>query len=136
MNVNTNTSDSQQSVHSSNCMNTCDDMECNNIEFVEDQEAFESHAQIQGLPYESLLQQEDMADIHTDGVYSLAPAEGQKPIAILNDQHFEEMCNPTKYPYGINGLVTERLTRLTVRKYFNQRILNADGRFAKDIEIF
>ena len=32
------------------------------------------------------------------------------------------------------GLITERKTKLTVRKYFNQRLLDADGRFARDIE--
>ena len=67
-------------------------------------------------------------------MFTVAPGEGQKPIGILCDKHFEEMCNPTKYPTGMHGLVTERKTRLTVRKYFNQRLLDADGRFARDIE--
>ena len=44
------------------------------------------------------------------------------------------MCNPTKYPTGKFGLITERKTKLTVCKYFNQRLLDADGRFARDIE--
>ena len=42
------------------------------------------------------------------------------------------MCNPTKYPYGTYGLVTDRKTRLRVRKYFNQQLLDADG--SRDIE--
>ena len=37
------------------------------------------------------------------------------------------MCNPTKYPGGSCGLTHER-------EYFNQRLLDVDGRFAKDIE--
>ena len=44
------------------------------------------------------------------------------------------MCNPTKYPTGKFGLITEGKTKLTVRKYFNQRLLDADGRLARDIE--
>ena len=39
-----------------------------------------------------------------DKIYSVAPAEGQKPIGIPTDEHFEEMCNPTKYPIGVGGL--------------------------------
>ena len=67
-------------------------------------------------------------------MFAVAPGEGQKPIGLLNDKHFEDMCIPTKYPTGRHGLVTERRTRLTVRKYYNQRLLDADGRFARDIE--
>ena len=48
--------------------------------------------------------------------------------------NLEEMCNPTKYPTGRYGLITERKNKLTVRKYFNQRLLDADGRFARDIQ--
>ena len=94
-------------------------------ELVEDQEAFQHQAQLRGMPYDSFLQREDTVDATTDNVFT---GEGQKPIGILSDKHFEEMCNPTKYPTGTLGLVTERLT---VR---NQRLLDADERFARDIE--
>ena len=75
-------------------------------------------------------------DVNTgaDGVLSVAPGEGQKPIAILTDPHFEEMCNPTKYPAGGFGLMANRERKLTVRKFFNQRLLDVDGRFTKDVE--
>ena len=66
-------------------------------------------------------------------MFTTAPGEGQKPIGILSDKHFE-MYNPTKYPSGRYGLVTEGKTRLTVCKYFNKRLLDADGRFARDTE--
>ena len=103
-------------------------------EFIEDQESFKHQAQLRGLPYDSFLQREDTFDATTDNVFTVAPGEGQKPIGILSGKHFEEMCNPTKYPTGTYGLTTDRKTRLTVRKYFNQRLLDADGRFARDIE--
>ena len=96
--------------------------------------AFKYQAQLKGLPYDSLLQREDTLNATTDNVFSVAPGEGQKPIGILSDKDFEEICNPTKYPTGRYGLVTDRKTRLTVRKYFNQQLLDADGRFARDIE--
>ena len=57
--------------------------------------------------------------MNVNDVYSVAPAEGQKPIVILTDQHFEEMCNPAKYPHGTGGLNSVREKNLTVRKYFN-----------------
>ena len=68
------------------------------------------------------MQREDTVatvDVTTYNVFAVAPGEGEKPIGILNDRHFEEMCNPTKHPHGNYGLVTERETRLAVSKYFN-----------------
>ena len=73
-------------------------------------------------------------DVTGEEMFSVAPGEGHKPIPILTDKHFEEMRNPTKYPIGNGGLTSERKIKLTVRKYFNQRLLDVDGRFAKDIE--
>ena len=90
-------------------------------------------AELRGLSFESCLQKEDM-DVTGEEMFSVAPGEGHKPIPILTDKHFEEMCNPTKYPRGNGGLTSERKIKLTVRKYFNQRLLDVDGRFAKDIE--
>ena len=103
-------------------------------EFVEDQEALKHQAQLRRLPYDSCLLREDTVDATTDNVFAIAPGEGHKPISILQDKHFEEISNPTKYPTGKFGLITERKIMLTVRKYFNQRLLDADGRFARDIE--
>ena len=102
-------------------------------EALEDEEAFKNQAQLRGLPYDSCLHREDI-EISADNIFSVAPGEGKKPIAILTDEHFEEMCHPTKYPFGRFGLISNREVKLTVRKYFNQRLLDADGRFARDIE--
>ena len=43
------------------------------------------------------------------------------------------MCNVTKYPCGNFGLLANREKRLTVQKFFNQRLLDVDGRFARDV---
>ena len=77
-------------------------------EFVEDQEALRHQAQLRGLPYDSCLLREDTIDATSDNIFDIAPGEGHKPISILQDKHFEEMCNPTKYPTGRFGLITER----------------------------
>ena len=90
-----------------------------NQERVEDEKAFNHQTQLRGLPYESSMQRENV-DANTDGVFSVAPSEGQKPLAILSDVHFEEMCNPTKYPCGNFGLLENREKKLTVWPY-NQK---------------
>ena len=66
--------------------------------------------------------------------YSIAPAEGQKPISIMTDSSFEEMSNPDKFCFGTGGFHTERPRKITYRKYFNQRLLDVDGRFARDMD--
>ena len=61
--------------------------------------------QITGGPLESMLSHENpLADAHY--VYSVAPAEGQTPIFIMNNIHFEEMFNPNKFCFGIGGFHT------------------------------
>ena len=89
--------------------------ETNAQEFVEDEETLKHQAQLRGLPYDSCLLREDTVDITPDRTISVAPGEGQKPICIFTDQHFEKMCNPTKYPTSKCDLITERKTKLTTR---------------------
>ncbi|XP_078578075.1 uncharacterized protein LOC144862999 isoform X1 [Branchiostoma floridae x Branchiostoma japonicum] len=98
----------------------------------EDRISFEQASQLRGLPYDTMLQEERVAD--GECTYSLAPGENQKPCPFLTDEKFEEMANPSKYPFGRGGLLQERSTNITPRKYFNQRLLHQDGRFARDIE--
>ena len=87
---------------------------------------------VKGAPFETCLVPENP---ELEGkVFSVAPGEGQKHLPILADPKFEEMCNPDKYPFGKGGYLTKRPHHITPRKYFNQRILDVDGRFAKDIE--
>ena len=69
-----------------------------------------------------------------DKIYSVAPGEGQTPMNMFTDDYFEEMSNPTKYPFGRRGINTHRERSITIHKYFNQRLLHVEGRFAKDIE--
>ena len=65
---------------------------------------------------------------------SIAPAEGQKPLSIMADAEFQAMVNPHKFCFGKGTLNTERPKKLTYRKYFNLRLLDVDGRFARDID--
>ena len=67
-------------------------------------------------------------------MHSIAPAEGERPLSIVNDPTFELMCNPEKFPYGEGCFNTSRSKRLTQKKYFQQRILDVDGRFSSDLD--
>uniref|UniRef100_A0A1X7UC67 Helitron helicase-like domain-containing protein n=1 Tax=Amphimedon queenslandica TaxID=400682 RepID=A0A1X7UC67_AMPQE len=44
------------------------------------------------------------------------------------------MSNPTKFPYGSGGYNTKRPRKIVLRKYYQQRLLDVDGRFSMDIE--
>ena len=67
-------------------------------------------------------------------IHSIAPAEGQHPMNIIKDVHFELMCNPDKFPFGMGCFNETRTQKLTYRKYFQQRLLDVDGRFARDLD--
>ena len=64
----------------------------------------------------------------------VAPAEGERPLNIMTDLTFEAMSNPDKFPYGTGTFNSDRPRKITYRKYFNQRLLDVDGRFARDLD--
>ena len=104
-----------------------------NDEIEKDLIAIEENCKLRDLPYDTCLQNELPEEANQ--VFSIAPGEGNKPIPLLTDTLFEELANPDKFPYGKGGFAdTERDTKLTLRKYVNARLLDQDGRFAKDIE--
>ena len=85
--------------------------------------------QITGGPQASMMSLE-----HPEAIISVAPAEGQRPLFIMTDPNFEAMFNPDKFCFGTGTFSTERPRKLTYRKYFNQRLLDVDGRFARDLD--
>ncbi|KAI8483360.1 hypothetical protein Bbelb_389640 [Branchiostoma belcheri] len=103
------------------------------MEDEEDRIAFEQTSKVQGVPYDTLLQHEQVID-DSDRTYSVAPGENQQPCPFFSDKHFEVLANPEKYPFGKGGFSEERSKHITPRKFFNQRLLHVDGRFAKDID--
>ena len=102
-----------------------------NVQYEQECEAFDTSCKLRGLPYDTCLQAEN---IDVNQIISVAPGEGMKPLNILTDKSFEEMAFPHKYPLGKGGFSEERKEKLTVRKFFNQRLLDVDGRFAKDVD--
>ena len=52
----------------------------------------------------------------------------------MTDKAFETMFNADKFCFGNGALNTDGPRKLTYKKYFNQRLLDVDGRFAKDLD--
>ena len=95
--------------------------------------AMEENCKLRDLPYDTCLQSELLEEANQ--IFSIAPGEGSKPIPLLTDKSFEELSNPDKFPSGKGSYAdTNRITRLTLRKYINAQLLDHDGRFAKDIQ--
>ena len=67
-------------------------------------------------------------------IICVALAEGEKPLNIMTDSHFEAMSNPDKFPFGNVTFSSERPKKLTYRKYSNQRLLDVDGKFDRDLD--
>ena len=69
-------------------------------------------------------------------IYTCAPGEDNIPQYILLDDEFEVLAYLDMFPYGKGGYKTsgECTTKLSLRKYYQQRLLNVDGRFANNIE--
>ncbi|XP_076132870.1 uncharacterized protein LOC143114916 [Alosa pseudoharengus] len=77
---------------------------------------------------------QEVLDHYLDSIVNVAPAEGNTPVKMLLDKSNEAKCFPALFPEGCNTYSDSREQRLTLCRYFNMRILNADGRFAENVE--
>ena len=118
-------------VHSSNLVgdNESDDLAIEDKAF---EEGDECARQITGGPSSSMMSIENPEAFAE--VVCLAPGEGQRPLYIMTDTTFETMSNPDKFPFGAGSFSDERPRKISYQKYFNQRLLNVDGRFASDTD--
>ncbi len=80
-----------------------------------------------------------MADMHpeekreeeSNKTVVIAPGEGGKPTNILTDKNWDVKTFPVLYNLdGSNGMGQKREVYLTEQKFFEQRILNKDQRYA------
>jgi hypothetical protein len=67
-------------------------------------------------------------------MFNIAPGEGKKPLGIHSDTNNEVMCFRQLFPDDKYGFDAERQKKLTMKQYFNARILNCDNRFASSTE--
>ena len=84
-------------------------------------EGDEHTRQITGGPQASMMSLENPETFGQ--IFSIVPAEGQKPLSIMTDLYFEVMFNPDKFCLGSGAFNTERARKLTCRKYFHTKLL-------------
>ena len=105
--------------------------EFNNEEIIEEQKGA-----VQEIATDTCLQPVDIAqevlDHYFDDVYNIAPGEGQNPIRMLQQEGNEAKTFPHLFPSGKYSWNESRDERITLSRYFNNRLMNADNRFAKD----
>jgi len=85
---------------------------------------------VRGLSFSTCLQPTDPQ--YTATALCVAPAEGQHPMYFMLDHSCEALTFPAKFPFGAGTFTDERDVPITVKKYFVQRLLNRDKRFASD----
>ena len=95
------------------------------------EEGDEHRRQISGAPMASMCVENPET---SKEIICVAPAEGEKPLNIMTDSHVEAMSNPDKFPFGNGTFSSERPKKLTYIKYSNQRLLDVDGRFTRDLD--
>nr|XP_022300726.1 uncharacterized protein LOC111108932 [Crassostrea virginica] len=94
------------------------------------------HDAIPEVVTDTCLQPVDIAqevlDHYFDDVYNIAPGEGQNPIRMLQEEGNEAKTFPHLFPSGNFSRNESREVKISLSRYFNNRLMNADNRFAKD----
>ncbi|XP_055084862.1 LOW QUALITY PROTEIN: uncharacterized protein LOC117386060, partial [Periophthalmus magnuspinnatus] len=77
---------------------------------------------------------QEALDHYFEGILNLAPAEGNSPVSLLSDKDNEAKCFPKEFPLGRNTFHSPRPVPLTMCRYFINRLLHVDGRFAQNFK--
>ena len=100
------------------------------------QEGVDQMSEESGVQYDTCLQPADIGqevlDHYFDEIYNLAPAEGMNPVKLLQEHGNEAKSFPFLFPSGRNTYDEKRRLQLSLCRYFNTRLMNADNRFARD----
>ena len=100
-------------------------------ELVEEQVAVNHRQELTGDPLPGVVQFENLGN----QIYQCATGENNIPKYILLDNDFEVLAFPDLFPYGGGGYYSaSRKVKLPIRKYFQQHLLNVDGRFTQNNE--
>ena len=100
-------------------------------ELAEEQIAINYRQELTGDPLPSVVQFENLEN----QIYHCGPGENNISKYILLDNDFKVLAFQDLFPYGSGGYQSaNRKVKLTIRKYFQQCLLNVDGRFAQSIE--
>ena len=71
-------------------------------------------------------------EVDKEGVVSVAPGEGKKPMSIFKDKYCEELAFPHLFSTRKFRYKVQRNISLWPVKYFNQPLLNCSQKFASD----
>ncbi|KAJ8367372.1 hypothetical protein AAFF_G00320410 [Aldrovandia affinis] len=88
-----------------------------------------------GLALDTCMQPPDIVQevlSYGDGIFSVAPTQGNKPVGFFSIPKLEAMAFPVQFPTGWNTLDEVRQVKLSPSRYFNMRLFCVDTRFAKD----
>ncbi|XP_073730781.1 uncharacterized protein [Misgurnus anguillicaudatus] len=88
-----------------------------------------------GLTLDTCMQPPDIGQeilSYGEGIFSIAPAQGKKPVGFFKIPKLESMAYPVQFPTGENTIDEARELALSPSMYFNARLLSADTRFARD----
>jgi len=100
-------------------------------DFEEEQEAAEFKSKVTVQASSTCVQLDNLEE----AIFAIAPGENSKPKLLLTDDEFELSCFPDYFPTGEGAFhCPERQTDLALRRYVNQRLLNVDGRFGRNLE--
>ena len=93
----------------------------------------DKHELHSSAPLYSCLQPIDIAqhvaDSSEDSIYSISPAQGNKPIKAMDT---EIDCFASKFVDGRNSFSEKRHIPVGIGRYINQRLFNVDNTFAED----
>ncbi|XP_032413114.1 uncharacterized protein LOC116719398 [Xiphophorus hellerii] len=82
-----------------------------------------------GLILDTCMQPPDIAQevlSYGEGIFSIAPAQGNKPISFFSVPRLEANAYPVHFPTGINTLDEARRVALSPSMYFNVRLFSID----------
>ena len=88
-----------------------------------------------GLTFDTCMQPPDIAQeilSFGEGIFSIAPAQGNRPVGVFKVPKLESMAFPKHFPDGRNTLDEVRAVKLFPSRYFNVRLFSVDTRFATD----
>ena len=107
-------------------------------EIVKENDESNGDSRMSGIQLDTCLQPIDVGqeilDNYFDDIISCAPCEGNSPVALLNNESNEAKCFPRLFPSGQRTYHDTRNIKLTLGRYFLNRLLHVDNRFAQNTD--
>ena len=108
------------------------DEEMEEANLKEDQKELERKGKITVEPSSTCIQIDDIEQ----AVFSIAPGQNSVSKFILLDEDFEHLAFSNYFPggFGRYDVLQPRRSKLDLRRYVNQRLLNVKAHFSQDID--